>query len=455
MIGGSILCAVSMHSAAQFQAEPPAAKPVKNAPAVRAASPVTKTSTKVSVVYAPTSEVTRKFISETMFFNLTTHNLDAATFLLQQGADINCQACLDTIRNSGRTLLMKTAGSQTQSGNLDPLLPWLVNNGANAKLTDASGNTVMHHIFSPFSDFDYWPGLRGNLRFVLGLGVDINAKNDDGNTAIHIFAKNSRLYAESKIGDIADYASVIAELVKGGAKIDEKNIAGRTPLMMSLEQCSLPIAKAYLRAGASANTKDAAGQGLLEVARARAIQSPEKKCIEVANFFGNPQNVEALNVSSLPMVPEGMSPSLAPPTGINFPSSLVANFEGSIKSSLQEKPFSAKGKIDADGNFEYNGDNGVVMKGVLDASSSEIIGRGITVLPKFAGKQITYSNGESQSDVVLLAKFDGRIFRGSYMSKFERGTFSLCVQGVTAAECTVPPDPLGSLLRGLGSLLSK
>ncbi len=59
------------------------------------------------------------------------------------------------------------------------------------------------------------------------------------------------------------------------------------------------------------------------------------------------------------------------------------------------------------------------------------------------------------SKSLLLAKFDGQILRGSYMSKFENGTFSLCLRSVISAECTATADPLGALLKGIGSLLHK
>lgn len=327
IIGGSALCAISMHSAAQLQAEPQVEKPVKAAASSRASSQISKATAKPNVVYAPASEVTRKFIYEARY-----EHFDSATFLLQQGADINCQVCLDTIThsNSGRTLLMLAAGSFTSKGSLNQLLPWSVNNGANVRLIDATNNTVLHHVFAPWSDFVNWPDLRSNLRFVIELGIDPNAKNQGGDTVLHLFAKNAKIFSKSGKGDIADYASLIAELVRAGAKLDEQNVAGRTPLMVSMRQCSLPIVRAYLHAGAAANVKDAAGQGLPEISRANAIQSPTKECIEVANFFGNPQNIESVNVGSIPTVTAPNAMPLSPASGGSFPAALVADFQGAI-----------------------------------------------------------------------------------------------------------------------------
>ena len=222
-----------------------------------------------------------------------------------------------------------------------------------------------------------------------------------------------------------------------------------------MAKCSLPIARAYLHAGASANIKDAAGQGLPEIARANAIQSPKKECIEVANFFGNPQNIESLSAASVPAGPEVVAMPLTPTSKVKFPSALVSDFQGVIKSSLQAQPIRVKGKIDETGHFEYTADNGVVMAGTIDTSGAEIVGKGVSRLPSPGGRQLTYPNGEREALVVFLAKFDGQIFRGGYQSKFEKGTFTLCAQGVTAAECNAPIDPLGSLFKGLGGLLNR
>jgi ankyrin repeat protein len=448
IIGGSALCAISMHSAAQLQAEPQVEKPVKAAASSRASSQMAKTTAKQDVVYAPASEVTRKFINEAR-----QGNFDSATFLLKQGADINCQVCL---RNNGETLLMQAASSRrTGNGDLNPLLSFLINNGANAKLNDAAGNTMLHYVFVPDLGWGLlWPHIRSNLRFILDLGMDPKAKNNNGDTALHSFALNAKLLAKSGAGDVADYASLIAELVRAGAKLDEQNIAGRTPLMMSMRQCSLPIVRAYLHAGAATNIKDAAGQGLPEIARANAIQSPTKECIEIANFFSHPQNIESLSVGSIPAEAALNSKPLSATSGGTFPTALVADFQGVIKSSLQAQPVSAKGKIDENGRFEYAGDNGVVMAGSFDASGPQLEGNGITRLPSVGGRPLTYPNGENEARVALIAKFDGQVLRGSYKSKFESGTFSLCPRAVVSAECTATADPLGALFKGLGGLLS-
>ena len=263
------------------------------------------------------------------------------------------------------------------------------------------------------------------------------------------------MHSFSDKGDVANYAGVVNEMISVGANINEKNIAGRTPLMETIGKCSLPISKVYLNNGASANVKDAAGQGLPEIAKANAIRSPTKQCIEVANFFANPQNIESLNVANAPSGQSAVITPLTPLVSGNFPKALVSDFQGVIKSNLQAQPVSAKGKIDESGHFEYSGDNGVVMTGSFDASGTELEGHGVTHLPIVGGRQLTYPNGENEARVALLARFDGQILRGSYMSKFEKGTFSLCPRGVTSAECTVTADPLGALFKGVGNLLRR
>ncbi len=406
IIGGTVLCAVGLHASAQFQTEPKIVKPAKTSRA-NAALPsdqVAKAPVNQNIVYAPTSEVTRKFVYAVTFSDMG-DNFEAANFLLQQGADINCQACVDTIMhsNSGRTILMREAGKTTRNGEANKLLAWLVNNGANVRIKDAAGNTVLHHVFTPWDDGTYFPGTRGNLRYVLSLGIDPKIKNEDGNTVLHIFAKNANLHIINNVnGEISDYASVIDELISAGANVDEKNIAGRTPLMESLKKCSLPIVRAWLQRGASAVVKDAAGQSLLDISRANAIQTTRKNCIEVATFFSNPQNIKQTNPISDSAVSAVTSTTSTPTLDVKFPAALVTDFHGIVKSSSQAQPIGAKGKIDENGHFEYIGENGVVMSGSFDASGPQLKGQGITRLPNVGDQKLTYPNGETEAIVVSL-----------------------------------------------------
>ena len=70
--------------------------------------------------------------------------------------------------------------------------------------------------------------------------ADVNATQADGTTAMHWAAYH-------------DKAEVIAKLLSAGAKPDEKNRYGITPLLLACENGNERIVRALLKAGAKAD----------------------------------------------------------------------------------------------------------------------------------------------------------------------------------------------------------
>jgi ankyrin repeat protein len=430
------------------------------------------TPTEKLVAPQPASKISLQF-----FQALKSENFELMNMLLEQGADINCGNCIPSMFNTyleGKTALMYAMENTTSTGNtISKSVRYLVEKGAKLDLQDKDGITaVMYGAKRGFNP--HWSQAY-QVIYLLENGANAAVKDKDMNNVLHYSygAGYSPITsgAMSPYGGKGSYEDVLRQVreitrlsVEHGLNVNQQNFLGETPLHYAAAKCLTQGANILISMGADSSIKTKKAEAALDYAVEKATKAIHTEiCNETVRFLKDPNKfstttpikLENVNPLSMQAVPEVKAALLTQPTGGTFPSALVAEFQGVIKSNLQAQPITAKGKIDENGHFEYSGDNGVVMSGSFDASGPQLKGHGVTRLPNVGGRQLTYPNGEIEARVVLLAKFDGQTLRGSYMSKFENGTFSLCVQGVTAPECTVTADPLGSLFKGLGSLLSK
>ena len=76
--------------------------------------------------------------------------------------------------------------------------------------------------------------------------MDINQKDSEGNTALHLASKNG-------------YSTCVSLLILKGAKIDEINKAKRTPLFVSIQNAPEELIYNLIRAGADVNSEDRRG----------------------------------------------------------------------------------------------------------------------------------------------------------------------------------------------------
>lgn len=190
-----------------------------------------------------------------------------------------------------------------------------------------------------------------------------------------------------------------------------------------------------------------------------------KRLTGIAIKFNRPEVSQSVDWDSVPSVSSTQNPPKSLPstastlvaTPGSVPPALVSSYVGIIRSSLQPgQSIAAKGQINPNGQFEYLGSNGVKLQGQFDASGVQILGKGLARLPIGpSGQPLTYPNGAAESEITITAQFDGQVLRGDYRSKFENGTFALCVPSAQSNPLCIdePPNPIGSLLRGIGGLL--
>ena len=76
--------------------------------------------------------------------------------------------------------------------------------------------------------------------------MDINQKDSEGNTALHLASKNG-------------YSTCVSLLIIKGAKIDEFNKVKRTPLFVSIQNAPEELIYNLIRAGADVNAEDRRG----------------------------------------------------------------------------------------------------------------------------------------------------------------------------------------------------
>jgi uncharacterized protein len=162
--------------------------------------------------------------------------VDVAKLLLDRGADPNAalkgpvlqrhnNAPLQTL-GEGTTPLMRAA----KSGDV-VLMRLLLDHGADPKLRQKNNNTLLILAAGFGRRFDqnadaqeYEHGTQDDLfqavKLCVELGLDVNAANDGGETALHVAVSDE----------------IVRYLVDNGAKLDAKNKEGKTPFQVAVSR---------------------------------------------------------------------------------------------------------------------------------------------------------------------------------------------------------------------------
>lgn len=135
--------------------------------------------------------------------------------LLQQGDLDALKAVFDTCDlNATGGYSKQTALAYGQSP--EPLLQWLVAEGADLAASDSYGDTPLH------AHARDW---QGKVETLLALGADANIEGKGGNTPLHSAAASVKPAAARK-------------LLQHGAQVEARNSSGQTPLELALQTCS-------------------------------------------------------------------------------------------------------------------------------------------------------------------------------------------------------------------------
>lgn len=131
-------------------------------------------------------------------------NLNAVNLLLSKGAN------LTDVSKTGHTLLMRAV----LIGNNVELIKYLIGKGVDVNAKDIDGDTALLKSMNLFSrNIDI-------VKLLLGSGVDVNATNKNGNTAL--------IEVTALISDKSN--DIIELLLKSGAKVNAANNKGSTAL---------------------------------------------------------------------------------------------------------------------------------------------------------------------------------------------------------------------------------
>ena len=102
-----------------------------------------------------------------------------------------------------------------------------------------------------FLDYEWWKTATvEDVKSEIAKGADVNAKDNEENTALHIAVFRCQNFEAIKI------------LTECGADVNTRNKYGHTPLWEACESKSLEIAEYLLKNGASANDKNENGEFL-------------------------------------------------------------------------------------------------------------------------------------------------------------------------------------------------
>lgn len=132
------------------------------------------------------------------------------------------------------------------SGN-SALVRLLIDSGAEVNSSSESGETALHSAVS-FKQVEA-------VKLLVDAGADVNLTTRIGNTPLVLAAQN--------MSDQEQYREIVAHLIRGGARLNDKGDKGMTALMWASGQGMPVIVRQLIEAGADVNMKDPNGMTAL------------------------------------------------------------------------------------------------------------------------------------------------------------------------------------------------
>ncbi len=204
--------------------------------------------------------------------NITTFmitDIRAIELLVREGADVNAK------NDYGRTALMRASELRDTEA-----VEFLIENKANVNSADNDGNTALmaaiqlNTICGDDSDKQAIAEGANIAKYLIAHGADVNAKNNDGNTILieavmsscerSLIAVGAHANAEDII---ADKAEIMKYLITHGADVNAKNNDGNTALMEAvISSRDTDIVKFLIAHGADVNAMNRYGATPLRIA---------------------------------------------------------------------------------------------------------------------------------------------------------------------------------------------
>lgn len=410
--------------------------PIGNQANKKTAPPKSSTKSKGAANPPSPSKVTLNFVQA-----LRAGNMDMATMLLQNGADINCRNC----SRGGRTPLFETY-AHVSGHNPNPRMVWLLANGANPDIPDHSGMTLLMHLTTDKIANPFYSGIE-DFEYLLSSGANPKAKDNKGNTVLHYLSANSLGDTEAmRNGGFGDSAYQMAKqwmrgfekLIASGVDINAVNKDGDTSLMYVATRCNPRAIEMFLVNGADPSIKNKIGQSPLQIAIDVASKNARQTCNRVVEILQPSSGARiAQLVTAVPkntyVLPTAESTSEW--TGVfraTSPRRGDANVTVRIAPS-GELTFNSSSGLQ--GNGEISSQQGQITASVKAMSPKDVSGK-----PVFGANEIIFNITGSTEDGVM---------KGEYKSVVESGTFILCSSEArqNGSKCVNPPP--GNLLGGL------
>ena len=196
--------------------------------------------------YGANCDARDNYRNTALHFAASAGNLDGARILLELGAEVDSQ------NNEGLTPLLRA--SQGMREGLRDLMRVLLDHGANRNARDNRGNTVLHLAASE--------GHLDAARMILELGVDVDPKNNEGLTP---FLRASQGMREG-------HRVIMQLLLRHDADYTVRDNRGNTALHLAASEGRLDVASMLLELGVDVDPKNNEGftplrqvsQGMLE-----------------------------------------------------------------------------------------------------------------------------------------------------------------------------------------------
>lgn len=238
---------------------------------------------------APPSKATQ------LFYNAAKHgNLEMMDTYLARGADIDCGNCEFTAKTP-------LAMALTIPYSNPDVVEYLVKHGANINLlTQGKMSPLMFAVMQ-----NEGPHMKRNLQFLIDNGADVKLENTSGNNALMMVAtKGYNQYNYIEVLQTMQY------LIKKGTDINHQNANKESALMLSARGCGVPSIQLMLSQHADYTFKNRDGETALNLAEDSAANSASgSNCNQVVAMLRNPEKYTTNPLSNSDVIGDSPTPS--------------------------------------------------------------------------------------------------------------------------------------------------